>query len=275
MSEALAIENDDEVLIEEEIAEIPEVVELAEGEEAVDDEVEIVIDGDEEPASKAVPKGFYKRIGKLNGKIDDANSETEQVKRQLELSQEENKLLRLQNAPPAEALKRPRQEDFDTDNEFEAAEETYLDARADKRAEAKLNERITQHQTTTTQTVKATQLREDLEAHYTRAESSKIKDYEALEDKAIEKLGNDVSKVIMANTPNSERIMAYLGKFPAQAEALKNELSTNPIKGMLKLAEIGLKVKAVSKSKIAPNPETSLEKGSASSGGSGNGVTYS
>ena len=275
MSEALAIETDEEVLIEEETVDLSETIETVEVEEAVDDEVEIVIEGEEEPTSKAVPKGFLKRIGKLNGKVEAANSETEEAHRRNALLVEENKLLRLKSQPAEAPMTKPRPEQFDTDEEFEAAEETYFDARQDKRAEAKLNQRLTQQHNINTQAAQAAELRANLETHYERAEKSKIKDYEALEDKAIDTLGNDISKVIMANTPNSERVMAYLGKYSAQAEALKNELSNNPIKGMLKLAEISLKVKAVSKSKIAPNPEASLNIGSATSGGKGNGVTYS
>jgi hypothetical protein len=231
-----AIETEDEIIdtdIENEVNELEEEeIETAEGEETneQDDSIEIVVEGEEQPTSEPVRKsGFKKRIDKLNGKVEAANSEAEEAKRKAAMLEEENKLLRLKTQQE-KPLAKPKYEDFDTDAEFDAATTKYEEERLNAIAEKKAKEILQQNQANNTQQTQDSDLREKLDSHYERAEKLKVNDYEETEDKAIDLLGNDLTKQIMANTDKSEILLYHLGKNPAKAESLAALIKTDPLK---------------------------------------------
>ena len=224
------------------------------------EEVEIFLEGEEPATSKPVPKGFLKRINKLNSKVAEANEHASESDRRVKMLEEEAKLLRLklQQEP---AQKKPSADDFNSDAEFEKAVAQYDEERINQIAEKRVNERLAQSQTETTQAQADTNLQKDLASHYDRAEALKVSDYADTEDKAIDVLGNDIVKQIMANTDKSHLIMYHLGKNPAKAERLASLIKSNPMKGVLEIGRLESQIQTRAKSSQAADPETNLEGG--------------
>lgn len=243
-------------IIETEILEETETQEETEN-QTEEEEVEIVVEGEEKPASKNVPIGLRKRFNKLNGKIEAANTEAEEARKRAQALEEENKLLRLQ---AQQSLKRPNEDDFDSHEDYLRAVEKYDNARIEKIAEEKAAQILQQNQTQTQTATQNHQLQTKIEAHYDRANSLKLKNYEELEDKAIDILGTDLSKVIMANTAKSHLIMAHLGANVGKAMELAELVKVDPISAFAQAVEIGSTLSVRSKT-TAPDPESKLAAG--------------
>jgi len=253
-----AIETEDEIITTELTAEEMDGETVVAPAEDVEEEVEIVVEGEEKPASKSQrPNGFKKRIDKLNGKVDAANTHADEATRRAEMLEEENKLLRLQAQADSPAT-RPDEDDFETTAEYTVALDKYDGERIAKAAQEQVAQLVKQSQTQTTQVNQDAKLEESLGEHYDRANSLKMKNYEELEDKAIDVLGNDLSKVIMANTEKSHLIMAHLGANPAKAAELVELVKVNPVKALVKAVEIGNSLSIRPKTQNALDPETSL-----------------
>lgn len=262
MSEEKALETEDDIQIEE-TEEAIKAQQLAE-EAAEEAEVEIIVEGEEKPASKSqVPYGIRKRFNKLNGKIDAANTVADEAQRRAEMLAEENKLLRLQ-AQSVKPTSRPDEDDFETRAEYLTALDGYDTDRIAKVAQEQVAQIVQKTQTQTTQINQDAKLEEKLGEHYERANALKMKNYEELEDKAIDVLGNDLSKTIMANTEKSHLIMAHLGANPAKAEELVSMVKTNPVGALVKAVEIGNGL-SIKPKLTPPDPETKLDPGSAAS----------
>lgn len=251
-----AIETEDEIITDDLQPEAIDESQPAEEEE----EVEIVVEGEEKPASKSVPIGLRKRFNKLNGKIDAANSEAEEARKRAQMLEEENKLLRLQ-AQQSKPVARPKEDDFDTHAEYVAAVEKYDNDRIERIAEEKANQILKQSQTQSNTANQSQQLQSKIEAHYDRASTLKLKNYEELEDKAIDILGTDLAKVIMANTAKSHLIMAHLGANVGKAMELAELVKTDPVSAFAQAVEIGSTLSVRPKSN-APDPESRLSSGS-------------
>jgi len=248
MSEEQAIESNDEI--------IEEVT------EEVTEEVEIVVTGEDTPASK-VPYGLRKRFNKLNGKISAANDVAEEANRKANMLEEENRLLRL-SAQSTRQTSKPDEDDFETTAEYETAQEEYDNTRIAKIAKEQAAQIIQASQAQTTQVSNDAQLEASLSSHYTRADTLKMANYEDLEDKAIDVLGNDLAKIIMAKTEKSHLIMAHLGANPAKAEELVELVKSDPVGALVKAVEIGNTLSIKPKNNI-PDPETKIDPGSPAS----------
>lgn len=238
-----------------------EIVELGEEAQAAEsEEVEIITAGEEEPSSKPVRSGFKKRIDKLNSKIEAANTEADEARRELELAREENRLLsmKLQHGKPQG---RPKPEDFDTDADYDKALGEYEAARVRQIVNAEREKDQRQQQQVNTQANYEARLRDGLVHHYERAEKFEVPDYEATEDAAIEVLGKDVAKQIMANTDESEKAMYILGKKPEKAAYYADLIKRNPIGGLVSLGRFIGETQIRRKSSPPPEPETELSGG--------------
>jgi hypothetical protein len=262
MSEEKAIETEDEVIEETIVADAPEVEEDA---EVVNEEVEIIVEGEEEPASKAKPNGFKKRINKLNGKIDKANEATDEATRRANALEEENRLLRLHQQQSEKPATAPDEDDFDTDAEYQAAKADWDEKRISAIAAAKVSEIIQANQSQNTQGSIDRDLEDSIGRHYERVESLKMANYEDLEDKAIDVLGNEFAKMIIAKTRKSHLIMGHLGANTGKAEELAMLLKSDPVGALIQAVEIGEKLSIRPKHSITPDPETRIEPGEASS----------
>jgi hypothetical protein len=262
MSEEQALNTDDEIVINDETELEDTTDEVTEGEES--EEVEIVVAGEEQPASKPVRKsGFQKRFDRLQGKIETANTQADEATRKNEMLTEENKLLRLQ-ASQGKPAGRPKEDDFETNAEYLAARDEYEDERTSAIAEKKAAEIIRQNQTHTNTVNQDDKLRSRISKHYERADALRIKNYDELEDKTITILGNDFSKILMANTEKSHLIMAHLGINSGKAEELSELVKTDPVAALVQAVEIGNTLSIKPKGSATPDPDKLLGGGSTS-----------
>ncbi len=224
-------------------------------EEVIEESVEIVLEGEEQPSSQ-VPYGLQKRFHKLTEKVQTADAGKTEAERRLEIANAEIELLKM-----GKSDKRPEVDDFESDAEFKAAEEDWLNERIEVAAEKSAAALIRQNHESSVAQNHDERLKGQITKHYERAEALKMPNYEELEDKAIEALGNDFAKQIMANSTQSEFILGHLGANPAKAEALKQLAITNPLKAYTDALELGGKLSRKSNIKPAPDPETEVNGG--------------
>ncbi len=197
--------------------------------------------------------------------FETANNDVEEERQIRDALEEQNRLLLMQINKGQEAPKgRPKQDDFESDAEYEAALEEYESNRVTRVAQEKAAEIIRQQAEETTRTAQAEAFNEQLREHYERADQLKVSDYEATEDIAIEVMGKDIARQIMANTEQSQVVLYHLGKNPEKAAEYARKFAGNPIKGLLEIGGLASRLQVRSKTSVTPNPETQIEGGSVS-----------
>lgn len=235
------------------------------------EEVQIVREGDTQPQA-SVPRGFLKRVNKLNSKVDTAKEETD-LERQGRLRAEETRDLykarldQLEGQQPPETLKPPNPDDFAAgtfDADYIAAAQKFQSAFIQSEIQKGIAESTKQTSVTASHQEVARSAERRQVAHYERAAKLGVKDYEATEDKAIAILGNENAKLLISKLDKSELLMYYLGKNEALAEQYAPRL--NGPEAMQALVELGgilneIKVKKPGKSKTTPDPDNELEGG--------------
>jgi hypothetical protein len=234
------------------------------------DEVQIVREGDTQ-APAGTPRGFLKRINKLNGRVDAAKGETDQFReRNLHLEDinkvQKMRIEQLEGAPPAQPLVKPDPEKFTEgiyDDGYIKAFDEYQDKKLDARFDERIAKQTKQSNVTSDQSALALKLRQRQEAHIDRAQKLKVKDYEATEDITLSIMGHDkVNHIILALPDKTELIMYYLGKNPDVAQKYSAMLEAEPIRALIELGGIlsEIKVKPSSK-KTLKDPDEDLEGG--------------
>lgn len=226
------------------------------------EQIEIVVEGEGKPTSKPAHRmgGFEKRLKKLTGQRDTATSEAEAEKLRREAAEEETKLWKLK-ATQVES-KEPKITDFDTDAEFNAAKNTFdeekISAIAAKQAQILFDE----HQGNSNQNLINQNRTQAANDHIDRANLLKVDDYDDVEGTAMEALGEELTREIVANSPKSELVLYHLGKNPAKAEQLRRLAANN--EGMKCVLEIGRLEQSLvvrPKSNAPPDPETVIAGG--------------
>jgi hypothetical protein len=253
MSETQALEP-------EAIEPIEDVQEIVQETEEVE-EVEIVVSGEDEPPSKPV-NPFSKRINKLNGKIEAKSQEAQEAIDRAEAAEAQLKLYQIKEQSQAPA-KRPKLEEYDSDDDYYLALDEYETGKIEEATRKTAEQILNQNQNQTTQSQRQAVYEDSANKHYERAGALKVSDYEATEDKAIEILGGDAVKQIMANTDNSEVVLYHLGKNPGKAEAIANLIKSNPMKGVIEIGGLAAKLQIRPKTKPAPDPEDKVASGAA------------
>lgn len=270
MSEEQAIETENEIIDTE-----ADNVDSAENADTTEtEEVEIVVEGEDKPTSVPL-HALHKRLGRERKKTDAAHTEAEEAQRKAAMLEEENKLLRLQQAQLAQSTKKPNEDDFETDAEYEAAKEKYDNERIERIAKEQAAQIIQDNQTKTAQSASEGNLNQLIDKHYERSAELNVPDYSETETVAADMLGDDIAKQIVANTDNSHLLMYHLGKNPEKAESLKALIENNPMKGVMEIGRLAGSLKVKPKTKIAPDPETIVDSGLSSQGETGsNGVRF-
>jgi hypothetical protein len=257
-------ENLDELETEE------EAVEGEEGEKVEAEEFDVVRDVGESQPPQAKQTGFQKRVNKLNAKIDTANQEKDKASNDADILREKNKLLEIAleqaKGNQANPLIAPNPDEYhagEFDAEFIKKKEAYTDARIAKQVADQVAEATKLTVQTQQNAVVNNVLQGKQEEHYARAEKLGVKEYDKVEDKAIEIMGLENVNHIVGNFSDSEKILFYLGKNPKEAEALNDLIKKNAIQGVAALGELRASIKVKPKSKTnAPNPDDELEGGS-------------
>ena len=255
-----AIETEDEIKTKEEL-DIESKGELEEGSE----EVEIVVDGEEEPSSVPLYQ-MKKRLARSSKKLNTANTEKSEAENRAAMLEEENKLLRLQ-AQQSKPQKRPVEEDFDSIPEYEKALSDYDNARITEEVKKQTSQVIQATQTQTAQTQTSAALDKQVDEHYKRSAELKVPDYEATETVAVDILGDEISRQIVANSKASQLVMYHLGKNPGKAQELKALIETNPMSGVMEIGRLEASLKIKPKNSNAPDPEGKLPSGKAKGSG--------
>lgn len=260
MGEVALDSADDEVVTEVTEDQVEGQVEDSEKPEAEEpEEIEIVNSNDDGSQPVDSNLGIRKRINKLNTKVEVAKEEASAVSSELAIERQKNELLQLaleqQKAKP-EAVKPPDPMDFD-DGASDAKYITSLNQYNQSFIQAELQKHVAANKP-------APQVDHELErlqkAHYDRAEKLGVTDYDEVEDKAIDILGNDIVNQFIKASPDSQTVLYYLGKNPGKAEEIAKLIKSEPIKGVLKLGALGAGLKVQTKArKSAPDPDNELE----------------
>jgi len=225
-------------------------------------ETEIFLDGDDgSHPPQDEQRGIRKRINKLNAKIAKAETGAEQTSAELEVERERNRLLQL--ALDSQEGKKPDgppdPNDFDdgvTDPGFIAAYQEHIA----KGVESKV---MQQGEQRTKSETEQRQLNERQVAHYKKADTLGVKDYDDTEDKAIAILGQETVNQLISKSDKSPELLYFLGKNQNTAEELAGLIKSDPVKGVLRLGALEARLKARPKANVrnAPEPDGELSGG--------------
>lgn len=215
---------------------------------AQDQEVEIVLEGDDAAPQDSVPMpAFKKRINKLTQREKDAKAEAEKLR-------QENELLRLQVKQGQKPKARPRLEDFDYDEGKYADAVDAYEQEQRKEFLAEVDKRIQSTKPEPQPDLKP------LEAHYERAEKLKVSDYEAMEDAVLDSLGRDVFTEVVSTLAHSERVVYYLGKNPRKLDEISEMVrSGQGLKATVALGELQGQLKLRPRQTNTPEAESQIK----------------
>jgi len=256
----------DEVFAEpEEVTGEPET-EAVEGkaEAQEDEEVDVVLEGDEEPAPQNKMPRRVKKLLDRNNQLE-TDLETQEQKNAQRIQQLEAQLAQSTVQAPVSSGVMPL-----PPTEESAGYDPEVFKQAQVKYQADMQSWMLNHQTTaaqkdaeaTAQNQKEVQDKTALEAHYKRADELKVSNYDENEAEAVKSLGRDIVKSIAMVMPNSARIINYLGKNQDKAAELVMLNKTNPQAGVAKLWELNFKLKEVPRKRSpAPEPESKVEGG--------------
>lgn len=224
---------------------------------------QIVVEGEEPtPATSTGPAWLHKRIGRLNKKVGAAEEGQTEAERIANLTKEENKLLKLQIQQLGSTTK-PDRANFESDEDFLVAQTKHDDDRIATKAKEIVTEVLSGHDQKTTLEKQSQATEAKLTAHYDRATELKVSDYADTEDKAIEVLGDDISKFIMSSTAKSHLILYHLGKNPVKAGELAARIRKDPGSGTVEIGELAAKItlRKADTQLETPEPATDLSGG--------------
>jgi len=216
---------------------------------------------------KPKPVKSLKAKKALQRKLKESDTEIEKLRR-------ENEELKkgVPAATKTERPKRPKEEDFDTDEEYEAAQDKY----DDDIIEYRLSDRDTKRKASTAQETAAKQIQDGVDSHFERAEklmeasnitAEKYESANLTVRKAIETLapgkGDYITDYLISQLgEGSEKVFFHLGVNKAALAELTGLLATDP-SGVKAAVFLGRKVESLGnpmprKSKApAPAPNVS------------------
>lgn len=260
VSEILGDEVETEV-VEEEV-ETPEVEGEAESEsESESDEVDIVLEGEEEPAPQKIPRRVRKLLERNTALQTDLETQGQaSTVQSQEIERLRAELTASKSTISAEMPMPPTEEGCGYDAEKLAAETAQYKLNFANWM-ASQNQSATQTNTQAeAQSQRVHQETTALEAHYKRADELKVPDYDDNEEAAAAVLGQDAVKSIAMVLPNSAMVINYLGKNPDKAREIAHLDKTDPKAGVAKLWELNFGLKAVPRKRSkAPQPEERVE----------------
>lgn len=242
---------------------------LIEGEKALDDapndagsDVEIVIEGDEEPESETVPLAAHialkKKLRGEKGQAKTLEQSNSEMQSQLKALQQENELykLNLKQGEKAQSFTAPSRKQFtDEYGDFDA--DAYDSALVDysrqvdaKIQEAKahgtkaLDDKFKAIESETANAAKDKKLDEILVSHAEQAESLGVKNYEESLSSVASQLPKGAYEALMMQGIVDAKTTVYLHKNPAKLQEVLTLASTvGEFAAISKLTEIKLKAK--------------------------------
>ena len=230
-----------------------ENVENQDVEPVVTDQIEVVSDGDT-PTPETVPLSSHlHQKNKWKQREENKRQELSSKDAEIELLKLRNQQLSDQSQKP-QTVKRPKIEDFDTDEEYDDA----IDAWHDQRAEAKARAAIENYDNTRKKTREQSQFEEQndkaLDSYYEKAQALNAADFSDSEDRVIEAFGKDTVLAIIKDIDGSENLIYNLGNDKA-AIARFTEMKNSPIKFVSELTKYAEKNSNIKTSNPPPPDE--------------------
>ncbi len=231
--------------------------EKPEDKQVLDEEVEVVLEGEEDPAPQKIPKRVRKlleRNTQLQSDLDVQGSESAQEIQRLSAE------LALAQQPTGDMPLPPTEESTGYDSAKLAT--------AQAKYKADLQTWFVNQATDVSQQTAATEVENRrakaettaLESHYKRVDSLKVSNYDDNEAEAVSVLGRDMVKSIAMMLPNSAMVINYLGTNGKVAQELADLDKTDPGTGVAKLWELNFKLKTQPRKRSnAPNPEERVQ----------------
>lgn len=224
----------------------------------------VVIQEGSQPRTKQTRK-HSKHVNRLNASIAQQKGRADGFQVENQTLKEQNKLYELaleQARNKNQTPQRPKESDFDegrSDPKFIQQEEAFTDHRIDQR----VNEEVNKLSKTTNQQaindLKTREFRIKEDAHIERAKTFKAKNFNEVQEKAIEHLGLDVVEAIIREYDDSELVIYFLGTNTGEADHLKATLEKSQFLGVSEIGAIRKQLKVQPKSKIVPDPDDQLE----------------
>jgi hypothetical protein len=220
-----------------------------EGDSKDEVEFEFVLRGDDgSHPPQDEQRGIRKRINKLNAKIAKAETGAEQTSAELEVERERNRLLQLaldsQDGKKPDGPPDPNDyEDGVTDPGWLAAYQEHIA----KGVEIKMQQQGEQRTKSETE---QRQLNDRQVAHYKKADTLGVKDYDDTEDVAIAILGQETVNQLILKSDKSPELLYFLGKNKDTAEELAGLIKSDPVKGVLRLGALEARLKARPKANV-------------------------
>ena len=250
--------------IEEPVLDEQEPEALADGEESLEaTEDVIVLAGEESQTSTSeAPKGFRRRINKLNSRLDDRDQEIDKLQRENELLKQTGQLSRVPASVVNQMPIPPTQEECGYDeqvfaqkmNEYHRNQAAYnqrmIEAAIDQRENGLKREQYQR------------KLNDSVDSHFDRADKLNVSDYATVQDQVVDVLGEDLVKEIISRCPkNSEMVLYHIGKNPDKLYNLKRLAKEDPTELTMMIGELRTGLKLEKRKSDAPAPETKIEGG--------------
>ena len=187
---------------------------------------------DEENGEKSKQYHINKRLAK---KREAKDQESEEVRKANEALAQENELLRKKlNPTPTE---KPTLAGCGNDTEvFEVALNAWYNGESEKQIDSKVKAALSTQQQHRVAETRENDSQSAVDSHYEKVQEMKDEGYDQAEANAIEWLGEDTVKEIIAIVDNSPETIKLLGSNKEEADALAATLKQNPTRAT---ADIG------------------------------------
>ena len=205
-----------------------------------------------------------RRLKREKRKTESANETASDAANALEIEKQKNRLLQLALEQKGQATENqiPDPDDFD-----EGVSDPGYIARFNAYHQQLIQQEVRSHEVASSQRREGDEVLEQAKRkHYEKAYALGALDYDEVEDKAIDALGEEVVNHLIRSSDNTHVILYYLGKNPDEAEDLSALIKTDPVKATLKIGrlEAELQVQKKDTSKPTPDPDEELPGGTPS-----------
>lgn len=231
-----------------------------EGDEAGDEEIEIVHTGDAGSQPDGENLEIRRRVRGLKAERKAAQDKANQSNELVVHLQEEVRLLKLSSElNETDDPKLPDPNDFDdgqSDPKYREAFNAYHQKTVEKLVKEHIPEPVPKDTWRQDQELERVKTK-----HYGRAEKLGVADFAKAEDITVGILGEENVNAIMAFTEHSDKIVYHLGKNPEKAHYFADLSRTNPSRAIAEIGALGVELKPQPKAraKPAPDPDEELE----------------
>lgn len=214
-------------------------------EESEVEENEIILSGGDEPKAKSDPTPHILR--RVQRREEKTQLENQQLKEQLQ---------QMASQSTATVKPRPVEFSFDTTEEFQAAEAVWQSELTATAVRNELNQQQNGHRIAAQEQERNV----SYETYAKNAANLKVSDFNEVQDKAFDILGDDFARSIAETIPEeAPMLLYYLGKNPSEAERYRDDYKANPGKTNFLMGKLAGKLTLQPKRAKAAEPESKIE----------------